>query len=113
MATHLDVVTRQDHKAGEKLFVDFPGLTISIYDGATLQVSYRAELFVAVLGASNYFFCEALRSLGGVRKLRNAHYCAYLFERMFSRQSVKPMMSSLVVSCEHISLTSEVNGFHV
>jgi transposase len=59
---HLDVVMRQDHKAGEKLFVDFPGLTIPVYDERTLQVTYRAELFVAVLGASNYLYAEALRS---------------------------------------------------
>jgi transposase len=58
----VDVVMRQDHKAGEKLFVDFPGLTIPIYDEATLEVSFRAELFVAVLGASNYLYAEALRS---------------------------------------------------
>ena len=59
---HLDVVMRQDHKAGEKLFVDFPGLTIPIYDAATLEVDFRAELFVAVLGASTYLYAEALRS---------------------------------------------------
>jgi transposase len=59
-----DVVMRQDHKAGEKLFVDFPGLTIPIYDEATLELNFKAELFVAVLGASNYLFCEALRSQG-------------------------------------------------
>jgi len=59
---HLGVVMRQDHKAGEKLFVDFPGLTIPIYDERTLEVSYHAELFVAVLGASSYLYCEALRS---------------------------------------------------
>jgi transposase len=59
---HLDVVMRQDHRAGEKLFVDFPGLTIPVYDEATMAITYRAELFVAVLGASNYFYCEALRS---------------------------------------------------
>ncbi len=53
---------RQDHKAGEKLFVDFPGLTIPIYDERTLEVSFRAELFVAVLGASSYLYAEALRS---------------------------------------------------
>ena len=57
-----DVVMRQDHKAGEKMFVDFPGLTIPIYDAATLEISFRAELFVAVLGASSYLFAEALRS---------------------------------------------------
>jgi transposase len=57
-----DVVMRQDHKAGEKMFVDFPGLTIPIYDEATLEVAFEAELFVAVLGASSYLFAEALRS---------------------------------------------------
>ena len=58
----LDVTMRQDHKAGEKLFVDFPGLTIPVYDEATLEVSFQAELFVAVLGASSYLYAEALRS---------------------------------------------------
>jgi len=57
-----DVVMRLDHKAGEKLFVDFPGLTIPIYDEATLALDFEAELFVAVLGASSYLYAEALRS---------------------------------------------------
>ena len=48
---HLDVVMRQDHRAGEKLFVDFAGLTIPIYDRRPAGSS-TAELFVAVLGAS-------------------------------------------------------------
>ena len=49
---------RQEHKAGEKLFVDYAGDTIPIYDphgGPEL----RASLFVAVLGASNYTYAEA------------------------------------------------------
>jgi transposase len=58
----LDVTMRQDHKAAEKMFVDFPGLTIPIYDERDLTVSFRAELFVAVLGASSYLYAEALRS---------------------------------------------------
>jgi transposase len=57
-----DVVLRQDHKGGEKMFVDFPGLTIPIYDAATLEIAFKAELFVAVLGASSYLYAEALRS---------------------------------------------------
>ena len=48
----LDVVMRQDHKAGERLFVDFPGEILPIYDPKTSQVAMRAELFVAALGAS-------------------------------------------------------------
>ena len=59
---HIDVVMRQEHKAGEKLFVDFPGQRIPIYDDATGAVVLEAELFVAVLGASSYLYAEALAS---------------------------------------------------
>ena len=48
----IDVVMRQEHKAGEKLFVDFPGQKIPIYDARTGQVALQAELFVAAMGAS-------------------------------------------------------------
>jgi transposase len=58
----IDVVMRQEHKAGEKLFVDFPGRRIPIYDDKTGQLAFEAELFVAVLGASSYLYAEALRS---------------------------------------------------
>jgi len=51
-ARHVDVVMRQEHKAGERLFVDFPGRRIPIYDPRTGAVAMEAELFVAVLGAS-------------------------------------------------------------
>jgi hypothetical protein len=59
---HLDVVMRQSHKAGEKLFVDFPGAQIPIYDQRSGAVGFSAELFVAVLGASSYIYAEATRS---------------------------------------------------
>lgn len=58
----VDVVMRQEHKAGEKLFVDFPGRRIAIYDKRSGDKSFEAELFVAVLGASSYLYAEALRS---------------------------------------------------
>ena len=59
--SRVDVVLRQEHKPGE-LFVDFPGMRIPIYDETTLEVDFHAELFVAVMGVSNYLYCEALRS---------------------------------------------------
>ena len=58
----VDLVMRQEHKAGEKLFVDFPGAGIPIYDERTGEVLFSAELFVAALGASSYLYAEALRS---------------------------------------------------
>jgi transposase len=55
---------RQVHRAGEKLFVDYSGKTPHYVDGATGE-RIACELFVAVLGASNYTFAEATRSQSG------------------------------------------------
>src|SRR6516164_8949400 len=49
---------RQVHPAGEKVFVDYSGKKPEIVDSATGVVS-PVELFVAVLGASNYTYAEA------------------------------------------------------
>jgi transposase len=57
---HLDVVLRQEHKAGEKMYVDWAGATIPVYD-ATTGEARPASLFVAVLGASSYTYAEATR----------------------------------------------------
>ena len=53
-----DLVMRQNHKAGEKMFVDYAGQQIPIIDSHTGE-SHPAELFVGSLGASSYTFCEA------------------------------------------------------
>lgn len=49
---------RQTHKAGEKLFVDYAGRTVPIVRTGTGDVRY-AQVFVAVMGASNQTYCEA------------------------------------------------------
>jgi transposase len=49
---------RQIHKAGEKLFVDYAGLTARVVDRTTGEVR-EAQVFVAALGASSYTFVEA------------------------------------------------------
>ena len=75
---------RQVHRAGEKLFIDYAGDTVPIVDAETGEIS-RAQIFVAVLGASNYTFAcatatqsqadwlgalgRALRFIGGVPEL--------------------------------------------
>jgi transposase len=53
-----DVVLRQEHRAGEKMFVDWAGATIPIHDRRTGEIT-PASLFVAVLGASTYTFARA------------------------------------------------------
>jgi transposase len=49
---------RPMHKAGEKLFVDYCGPTMNIIDPTTGEY-LTAQVFVAVLGASNYSYAEA------------------------------------------------------
>src|SRR5580692_11740657 len=51
---------RQEHKAGEKMFVDWAGATIPVWDRRT-GIPSQAPLFVAALGASTYTFAEATR----------------------------------------------------
>ncbi len=60
-ARKLDVVLRHEYRAGEKLFIDYAGDKIPIYDPRTGDGFFQASLFVAVLGAS-YTFAEATRS---------------------------------------------------
>jgi len=57
-AHHIDPVMRHEHRAGEKLFVDYAGQTVPVYDLHANQMR-QAQIFVAVLGASNYTYAEA------------------------------------------------------
>jgi transposase len=49
---------RQVHRAGEKLFIDYSGDTVSVIDAATGEIR-EAQVFVAVMGASKYTYAEA------------------------------------------------------
>ena len=55
---HQPKYMRQIHKSGEKVFVDYSGDKVTIIDTDT-GLLRKAEIFVAVLGASNYFYIEA------------------------------------------------------
>lgn len=55
-----DVWMPQPHKMGEKIFVDYAGLTIPIINSNGNQ--YEAQIFVGTLGASNYCFAEATKT---------------------------------------------------
>ncbi len=57
----LDLVMRQTHRAGEKAFLDYSGKRPSIVDARTGEAT-AVELFVVVLGASNYTYAEATRT---------------------------------------------------
>lgn len=56
-----NVVLRQDHLAGEKMFVDWAGDTVPIHDRRIGETT-PASIFIATLGASNYTFAYATPS---------------------------------------------------
>lgn len=60
-AGKIDLVMRQEHRVGEKLFVDYAGHTVEVIDKETGEIT-NAQIFVAVLGASNYTYAEATYS---------------------------------------------------
>jgi hypothetical protein len=92
---HLDLVMRQDHRAGEKCFVDFPGQRLAIYDRRSGEVAFGAELFVAVLGASSYLYAEAVRSQD-LQSFVTAHVHAFDFFGAVPRVLVPDNLRSAV-----------------
>ncbi len=62
-AKKLDISMRQVHHAREKLFVDYCGQTVPVIDKSTGEV-HECQIFVAVLGASNYTYAEATYTQG-------------------------------------------------
>jgi transposase len=62
-AKKVDLSMRQPHRAGEKMFVDYCGRTMPIIETSTGEVR-EAQIFVAVLGASNFTYAEATWTQG-------------------------------------------------
>ena len=73
----LDPVMRQDHRAGEKLFVDYSGMTVPVTNPQSGQ-THEAQIFIACMGASNYTYAEATLSQG-LADWIDAHVRAFEF----------------------------------
>ena len=59
----ISATMRQTHPAGERLFVDYAGDTVPVFDQIA-NAERPAHIFVAALGASNYTYAEARWSEG-------------------------------------------------
>jgi len=57
--SRLSVTMRQSHRAGERLFVDYAGDTVPVIVDRLTGQTRAAQIFVAVLGASNFLYAEA------------------------------------------------------
>jgi len=58
-ALKLPVTMRQDHAAGDKLFVDYAGDTVTVIVDRLSGKTRQAHLFVAVMGASSLSYAHA------------------------------------------------------
>jgi len=86
---------RQQHKAGEKLFIDYCGPTIPIINPDTGEIR-SAQVFVAVLGASNYTYAEATWTQNQSDWI-NAHVRAFEFLGGLPRVVVPDNLKSAVI----------------
>jgi transposase len=91
---------RQTHIAGEKLFVDFAGRTGEVVDGLTGEI-IPVQIFVAVLGVSNFTYAEAVLS----QKLPDwiaAHVRAFAYFGGVTRQTVSDnLKAGITKACFH------------
>jgi transposase len=60
-ASRSQPVMHIEHKAGDKLFIDFAGEKLSIVDKQTGEIE-EVEVFVAILGCSQLTYAEAVKS---------------------------------------------------
>ncbi|MFH1367854.1 MAG: IS21 family transposase [Elusimicrobiota bacterium] len=95
----LNVSMRQDHKAGEKLFVDY-GEGLNIIDRSTGEV-VPVQMFIGVWGASNYTYAEAGLSQSS-REWLMAHVRAFEYFKCVPRILVPDNLKSGVTkACKY------------
>lgn len=91
---------RQVHHAGDKMFVDYAGKKPYFVDGQTGEC-IECELFVAVLGASNYTYVEATRSQQS-HDFIGSHVRAYeFFEGVATATVCDQLKSGVTIPCRY------------
>ncbi len=91
---------RQVHPGGEKCFVDYAGTKPSIIAAATGEV-LEVELFVAVLGASNYTYAEATRTQQVPDWIASHQRAFHYFGGVTSAVVCDQLKSGVVVPCRY------------
>ena len=87
---------RQTYIPGEKLFIDYSGLTVPVVDSKTGEI-HKAQIFVTVLGASGYTFVHATPS----QKKEDfilSHVLAYEFFGGVPKINVPDNLKSAIIS---------------
>ncbi len=96
---------RQIHYSGDKLFIDFSGLTIPIVNAKTGEIN-KAQIFVSVLGASGYTFVHAVSSQN-TKDFITCHVSAFSFYGGLPNILVPDNLKAAVIS--HIKRGVKLN----
>lgn len=91
---------RQIHVAGGKTFVDYSGKKPCIWDPKTGE-QIEVELFVAVLGASNYTFAEATRTQRGPDWIASHTRAVAYFDGVTEAYVCDQLRSGVTVPCRY------------
>jgi len=91
---------RQVHRAGEKTFVDYSGKKPCIWDAKTGE-RIEVELFVAVLGASNFTFAEATATQRGPDFIASHMRAFAYFGGVTAATVCDQLKSGVTVSCRY------------
>jgi transposase len=105
---------RQEHFAGEKLFIDYAGKKPHIVDPTTGEV-IDVELFVAVLGASNYTYAEATLTQRGPEFIASNVRALTFIGGVTAALVPDQLKSAVTVACRYepgIQRTYEELGLH-
>ena len=87
---------RQTYIAGEKMFVDYSGLTVPVIDLSTGEV-IKAQIFVSVLGLSGYTYVHATASQK-VEDFIRSHVTAFEFYEGIPKILVPDNLKSAIIS---------------
>ena len=87
---------RQVHYAGDKLFVDFSGVTMPIANAITGEIR-KAQIFVSVLGTSGYTFVHAVMTQS-TEDFITCHNEAFAFYGGIPNQLVPDNLKAAVIS---------------
>jgi transposase len=94
------VTMRQEHRAGDKTFVDYSGKKPHLIDPATGE-RREVELFVAVLGASNYTFAEASLTQRGPDWIASHQHAFSFFEGVTAAIVPDQLKSGVTRPCRY------------
>jgi len=81
-----EITMHIEHKAGEKMFVDYPGKKLMVYERLT-DTGREVEMMVAILGASQLTYAEATETGEESRLDKSERECAAVLRRSYSSNS--------------------------